>query len=165
MVEFLRLKGIMKRIPIAIVWLLLTVSVNISPRAKAQLVTPESGTLSGKVFRSDTNMPINNSYILLRQEKQTRKEAKHIDIRTGADGKYRFTNIPAGKYTVAIYSWYRNRLDVPCPDSRDTKTADGGRVTVEWQRKSNAFREIVTIKGFSIAPTRDTTKDFDVSCR
>src|SRR6266404_9228342 len=135
----------MKRIPIAIVFLLLAMSVNISHRAKAQLATSESGALSGKVFRSDTNVPIDNSYILLMQEKQTRAEANHFDIRTDPDGKYRFTNIPAGKYTVSIYSWYPNRLDVPCTDSLDAKSADEGHVTVEWQRKSDAFMEIITI--------------------
>jgi len=160
-VGFLRLNGIMKRIPIGIVFLLLAMSVNISPRAKAQLTT----SLGGKVFRSDTNMPINNSYILLMQERQNRAEAEHFDIRTGTDGKYRFTNIPAGKYTVSIYSWYRNRLDVPCTDSIDAKTADEGHVTIEWQRKSDAFMEIVTIKGFSIETDRDTERNFDVACR
>ena len=155
----------MKRIPIAIVFLLLAMSVNISPRAKAQLATSESGALSGKVFRSDTNVPIDNSYILLMQEKQNRAEAKHFDIRTDTDGKYRFTNIPAGKYTVSIYSWYPNRLDVPCTDSLDAKSADEGHVTVEWQRKSDAFMEIITIKGLAIEADRDTTKDFDVLCR
>jgi hypothetical protein len=164
-VGFLRLKRIMKRITIAIIFLLLAVTVNISPRASMKLATSESGILSGKVFRSDTNGPIDSSYILLMQEKENRAEAEHFDIRTDHDGKYRFTNIPAGKYTVSIYSWYRNRLDVPCTDSLDAKTADEGHVTVEWQRKSDAFMEIVTIKGFSIETDRHTEKDFDVACR
>src|SRR5437773_8465794 len=164
-VGFLHLKGSMKRIPIAVGLLLFTVIVNVSPRAQSQLANSESGTLSGKVFRSDTNVAIDNSYILLMEEKEARAEAKHFDMRTDADGKYRFTNIPAGKYTVSIYSWYRNRLDVPCTDSLDAKTADGGHVTVEWQPKSDAFMEIITIKGFSIETDHDTAKDFDVACR
>ncbi|HBB97013.1 MAG TPA: hypothetical protein DC054_16665 [Blastocatellia bacterium] len=155
----------MKRIPIAVVALLLVTITNIVFRANAQLVASEAATLGGRVFRSDTNVAITNAYILLMQEKERRAEAKHFDIRTDADGKYRFTNIPGGKYTVSIYSWYRDRSDVPCGDSPDAKTADGGHVTVEWQRKSDAFVEIVTITGLSIETDHETTKDFNVTCR
>jgi hypothetical protein len=99
------------------------------------------------------------------QETEKRVEAQHFDTRTDADGRYRFTDIPAAKYTVSIYSWYPKRTDVPCADSADGKTVDEGHVTVEWQWKSNAFMEIVTIKGLVIDRDHDTSKDFDVACR
>jgi len=140
-------------------------SVTISVPANAQRFISGSGAFSGKVFRSDTNMAISNSYILLMQEKEKGVEPQHFDTRTDADGRYRFTDIPAAKYTVSIYSWYPNRTDAPCADSANGKTVDGGHVTVEWQRKSNAFMEIVIIKGFVIDRDHDKSKDFDVTCR
>jgi hypothetical protein len=39
---------------------------------------------------------------------------------------------------------------------------DGGDITVEWQRKSQAFMEIVTLKRFSIELGRENVKDFDL---
>lgn len=159
------LEKLMKCTSIAVVVLVLVTMPNIVSRSNAQIAASESATLGGRVFRSDTNATTGNAYILLMQEKEKRAEAKHFDIRTNADGKYRFANIPAGKYTVSVYSWYRDRSDVPCGDSPDAKTADEGHVTVEWQRKSDAFMEVITIKGFSIETDHDTTKDFDVACR
>jgi len=155
----------MKRVLITVVFLFLATSLTISLPANAQRFIPSSGTFSGKVFRSDTNVAISNSYILLMQEKEKRVEAQHFDTRTDADGRYRFTDIPAAKYTVSIYSWYPNRTDAPCAHSANGKTVDGGHVTVEWQRKSNAFMEVVIIKGFVIDRDHGTSKDFDVTCR
>jgi len=122
-------------------------------------------TMDGKVLRSDRNEAIENAYILLMQETERRVEAQHFDTRTDSEGKYHFTNLPAGKYTVSIYSWYRNRPDVPCGDAVDSKTLDDGHVTVQWQPKSTAFMEIVIIKGFTVEADREASKDFDIACR
>jgi hypothetical protein len=154
----------MKCVLIMVVFILLAMSLTISAPANAGRFISRSGTFSGEVFRSDKNVAISNSYILLMQEKEKRVEAQHFDTRTDATGRYRFTDIPAATYTVSIYSWYPNRTDVPCADSTDGKTIDEGHVTVEWQRKSSAFMEIVTIKGFVIDGEHVTSKDFDVAC-
>ena len=155
----------MKRVPIAVALILLAASVTTMPPVNGQRVISNPGTLNGKVFRSDTNVPISNSYILLMQETEKPIDAQHFDTRTDDKGNYKFNNIPAAKYTVSIYSWYRTRSDVPCAESTAAKTVDDGHVTVEWQWKSNAFMEIVTIKGFAIDSDHDTSKDFDVACR
>lgn len=42
---------------------------------------------------------------------------------------------------------------------------DGGKVTVEWQWKSQAFTEIVTIKEFSVDSGQQKIKDFDLFCK
>jgi hypothetical protein len=154
----------MKRVTITVLLVLLATSFTIMLPLNAQRAISNPGTLTGKIFRSDTNVPISNSYILLMQETEKRVEAQHFDTRTDDNGNYCFNDIPAGKYTVSIYSWYRNRADVPCADSADAKT-DEGHVTVEWQWKSNAFMEIVTIKGFAIDNDQDIPKDFDLACR
>src|SRR5256885_12271438 len=48
---------------------------------------------------------------------------------------------------------------------RGAKTVDGGKVTVEWQWKSQAFTEIVTIKEFSVDSGQQKIKDFDLFCK
>ena len=148
----------MKRILIVIALLL---TVNSYARTDA---TRTFASVSGKVFRSDKNEAIENAYIFLRQETERRVEAQHFDTRTDSEGKYQFTNLPAGKYTISIYSWHLNRSDVPCGDAADSKTVDGG-VTVKWQPKSTAFMEIVVVKGFTVEADRDTSRDFDIACR
>jgi hypothetical protein len=125
----------------------------------------ESGIIKGKVFRSDTNESIPNSYILLMQEKESPAQVEHFDLRTNENGAYRFNNIPAGNYTVSIYAWFPKKSDVPCRNSSEAKTVDDGKVKVEWQRKSNAFMEIVTIEGFSVEGTQEKVKDFDLACK
>jgi hypothetical protein len=52
--------------------------------------------------------------------------------------------------------------EVPCQNPLEQKTADGGDITVEWQRKSQAFMEIVTLKRFSVELDRENVKDFDL---
>jgi len=117
-------------------------------------------TITGKVFRSDSNKAISNSYILLKQN-----DAQHFDVRTDENGEYIFRAIPAGIYTVSVYAWFANKTDVPCQHPQDEKTADDGDVTVEWQYKSRAFMEIVTIKGFVVSAGQRVVKDFDIYCR
>jgi Carboxypeptidase regulatory-like domain len=116
-------------------------------------------TIKGKVFRSDSGEAISNSYILLTSEKD---EATHFDTRTDEKGEYLFGGIPAGNYTVSIYAWFPKRSEVPCQNPLEQKTADGGDITVEWQWKSQAFMEIVTLKRFSIELDRENVKDFDL---
>ena len=122
-------------------------------------------TIKGKIFRSDSNEAISNSYILIMQEKDSPLQVEHFDIRTDDKGDYRFRDIPAGRYTVSIYAWFSKRSGVPCQSSSTAKTTDQGKVTVEWQRKSEAFMEIVTIKGFSVEAGHETLKDFDLLCK
>ena len=115
--------------------------------------------IKGKVFRSDSGEVISNSYILLTSETD---EARHFDTRTDEKGEYLFGGIPAGNYTVSIYAWFTKRSEVPCQNPLKQKTVDGGDITVEWQWKSQAFMEIVKLKGFSIEFDRENVKDFDL---
>ena len=115
--------------------------------------------VKGKVFRSDSDEAISNSYILLTSEKD---EAKHFDTRTDEKGEYLFGGIPAGDYAVAVYAWFPKRSEVPCQNPIEQKTVDGGDITVEWQWKSQAFMEIVKLKGVSVELGRENLKDFDL---
>ncbi len=102
------------------------------------------------------------SYILLTSETD---KARHFHTRTDEKGEYLFGGIPAGNYTVSIYAWFPKRSEVPCQNSLEQKTVDGGDITVEWQWKSQAFMEIVRLKGFSIEFDRENVKDFDLVAR
>ena len=115
--------------------------------------------IKGRVFRSDSGKPISNSYILLTSETD---KAGHFDTRTDEKGEYLFGGIPAGKYTVSIYAWFPKRSEVPCQNPLEQKSVDGGDITVEWQRKSQAFMEIVKLKDFSVEFDRENVKDFDL---
>jgi len=115
--------------------------------------------ITGRLFRSDSGEPISNSYILLTSETDN---ARHFDTRTDENGEYLFGGIPAGNYTVSIYAWFRKKNEVPCQNPLEQKTVDGGDITVEWQWKSQAFMEIVKLKGFSIEFDRENVKDFDL---
>ena len=115
--------------------------------------------VKGKVFRSDSGQAISNSYILFTNEND---EGKHFDMRTDERGEYLYAGIPPGNYTVSIYAWFPERSEVPCSNPTKQKTVDGADITVEWQRKSRAFMEIVTLKHFSIQSGQDSVKDFDL---
>jgi len=124
-----------------------------------------SASIKGRVFRSDSGHGISNSYILFEQEKDSTTQTEHFDLRTDKSGNYRFTDIPDGKYTVSVYAWFLEKSDVPCQSAFEAKIADDGKVTVEWQRKSNAFMEIITIKGFSVEAGQERIKDFNLFCK
>jgi|SRR6266850_3886864 len=86
----------------------------------------------------------------------------HFDTETDEKGEYLFGGIPAGNYTMSIYAWFPKRSEVHCQNPHEQKTADGGDITVEWQWKSQAFMEIVTLKRFSIELDQENVKDFDL---
>jgi hypothetical protein len=120
----------------------------------------QPSAVKGRVFRSDSGEAISNSYILLTSEEDG---AKHFDTRTDETGEYWFGGIPAGDYTVAIYAWFPKKSEVPYQNPIEQKTV--GDITVEWQWKSQAFMEIVILKGFSVELGRENVKDFDLMGR
>jgi hypothetical protein len=125
----------------------------------------KSSTVTGRVLRSDSGEGVSNAYILLKRENNITPKNNHFDVRTDEQGNYNFGQIPAGKYTVSIYAWFPNFGDVPCQNSREARTVDGGTVSVEWQRKSDAFMEIVTVQHFSLEAGQARLKEFGLSCK
>jgi hypothetical protein len=155
----------MATFPIIEVCLLLCLSAasNIEGTGLQKPNNEESGAIEGKVLRSDSREAVSNSYILLENGSPARTE--HFDVRTDDKGKFLFKNIPAGTYKVSVYAWFANKNDVPCQNPVEAKTKDNGTVTVEWQRKSGAFMEIVKINGISVETGRTIAKDFDLFCK
>jgi hypothetical protein len=123
----------------------------------------ELAAIRGKVFRSDSGKPISNSYVLLASE--TNPAGEHFDTRTNANGEYVLKGISPGSYTISIYAWFRKKRDVPCQNPQKERTAEGDDVTVEYQRKSGAFMEIITRKRLSIDAGKQKIKNFDLSCK
>jgi hypothetical protein len=142
----------------------LSATSSVKGRRNRELTKVEPCTIKGKVFRSDSNEAISNAYILLMREKDPPVQIEHFDVRTDEKGDYLFRDVPAGKYTVSIYGWFRNKSDVPCQNPVEARTVDDGKATVEWQQKSGAFMEIVTIKGFSVLAGQEKVKDLDLVC-
>jgi hypothetical protein len=112
--------------------------------------------------KCSAQIPGNRFQILTSCSRGEKDQEKHFDTRTDEAGNYIFGHIPAGRYTVSIYAWFGKRDEVPCQNPLKQKTADGGDITVEWQWKSQAFMEIVTLKSFPFELERANVKDFDV---
>jgi hypothetical protein len=164
----------------SIALLSLTATGNIEGHREQTAGRDKSSTITGRVFRSDTNESIASCLIVLVPEEDSGARAQgfglrgfpsgeRFDLRTDEKGNYLFNNLPAGRYTVSLYAWFGNKVDVPCQDSSDARTADGGSVIIDWDWKSK-FREFITIKGFSIRADRElvlhkTQKDFDLLCK
>jgi hypothetical protein len=113
--------------------------------SNSRLAKRTQAGLKVKYFRSDSSEAISNSYILLENA-----WVEHSDVRTDGKGEYRFEKTPPGDYKASIFAWFSNKHDVPCQNAVESKTADSGKVTVEWQSKSGAFMEVVTIKEYSV---------------
>jgi hypothetical protein len=153
------------RMSAMIVLLSVFATSNVEGRWRQEPSNVGTSTIKGKVFRSDSNEAISNSYILLEQEKDSPAQAEHFDLRTDRNGNYRVIDIPAGKYTVSVSAWFPKKSDVPCQNTSEAKATEDGKVTVEWQYKSQEFMEIVTIKGFSVEASHEKVKDFNLSCK
>lgn len=149
---------------------------NIEGQCKQETKPPypvESNTMRGKVFRSDTDETISNTYILLESSptstfstyRKVPAEFKHFDLRTDEKGNYCFTNIPIGKYTVSIHAWFPKISDIPCQKPLDAKTTDNGSFNFIWQWKSTAYMETVIFKDFSVESGHEMVKDFDLVCK
>jgi iron complex outermembrane recepter protein len=71
-------------------------------------VVAQDGTLSGRVTR-DTGEPMGGALVLLEELRR--------DVRTAADGTYRFENVPPGEYHASVraegYSTRRTEVTVP----------------------------------------------------
>jgi Carboxypeptidase regulatory-like domain len=119
--------------------------------------------VKGKVFRSDMGKAIPNAYILLTRERDSPAQAEHVDLRTDENGNFRFTGIPVGEYSVSISAWFPQVTEAPCQSP--SKITEDGHATVEWQWKSQAFMETVTIRGFAVRAGQETVKDFDLVCK
>jgi hypothetical protein len=129
--------------------------------SNSRLAKRTQAGLKVKYFRSDSNEAISNSYILLENA-----WGEHFDVRTDGKGEYLFEKTPPGNYKAAIFAWFSNKHDVPCQNAVESKTAASGKVTVEWQRKSGALMEVVTIKEYSVdSDQQQTFRTIDLYCR
>lgn len=138
--------------------LLLTFSVSTFAGDQTKTVS-----MTGKVFRSDTNQPIANAVIVLLDEKRTNSQDNSVDTKTDDQGSYSFSNVVAGVYTVSIRAWYPSQEDAPC-QLLMAKTADKNS-SVVVARDKDKFVQQVFIKGFAIKAGKEITKDFDFACK
>ena len=83
------------------------------PRSNSQKTQPESGQISGHVYRADDGTPVARAAIILTMD--TEIDGYHVpeqqSVRTGDDGAYRFPQLIPGKYTVvAEHPGYASRV-------------------------------------------------------
>lgn len=152
------MKSTVPRILIIVGSLLLTLSAS-----SLAIDQPKTTSMKGKVFRSDTHLPIAKAVIVLLDEKKSDKQDNSIDTTADDQGNYAFPNVAAGVYTISIRAWYPTQEDAPC-QLLMAKTADKNS-TVIVARDKDKFVQQVFIKGFSVKAGKEIAKDFDFVCK
>jgi hypothetical protein len=148
------------------------------------------GTISGKVFRSDTKQPVPDASVKLLDEKKSDKRDNSLETKTAADGTFSFDRVVAGKYTFTIRAAFEKEADVPChfslgklgADNKDPSMAAitqllGQNVTINYEGKNGKdkllinvtpenkrFVEQLLIKGLAVKAGENQTREFDLVC-
>lgn len=136
--------------------ILLVLSSNWS---QAQVSKNKATTLSGKIYRSDTNQPIPGANIHIRSYQGNRLETK-----TDEKGNYSFEQVKAGKYRITISVRYNTITDVPCKLGTGA-TADKDSY-VNMKDEGLGYIDVwVYIDPFRVNLGKPITKDFDVACK
>ena len=117
----------------------------------------------GKLFRSDTSKPIANARVMLLDDKKSEKQNNSQETRTGTDGSFTFDKVVAGKYTISMQVAYDNEEDVPCQLLLGKiKGEKDSAILVVTEGSKKIYQ--VFIKGFSVKPKKDVTKEYDLVC-
>jgi hypothetical protein len=129
------------------------------PRSVDALEKP--GSLSGRVFRSDTGQPIAGATVVLLDGSES--QAHSAKTTTDASGEYQFSEVRPGRYKVTVRASYEDQGDAPCQllmgktaikGSTAFLAHDGGRAYVQ------VLVDKVRVKGGAA-----TRQDFDLVCR
>lgn len=142
----------------------LTSLFGFSPVAHAQEKDKEKvGSFKGRLFRSDTNQPIQNARVILLDDKKSDTWNNSQETKTDAEGHFSFDRVVAGQYTVAIRVAYEKEEDVPCSllmgklkgekESQLLVISEGGKKIYQ-----------IFIKGFSMKANKSMTKEYDLVC-
>lgn len=90
----------------------------------------QNNVISGKVLYNE-NSPLHDASVQITQLKQT--------VRTDPEGRYEFTNIPAGRYTILVH--LEGFTDV----SKIIDLTNGASVTLDFQMQITSLNEQVTV--------------------
>jgi hypothetical protein len=132
--------------------------VSSSNLSLAQIKKNKTITLSGKIYRSDTNQPVPKMKI------EIWNPLSSLETQTDEKGNYSFEQVKAGKYKVRISLRYNKISDVPCKIGTGA-TADKDSY-VNMKDEGDGYIYVwVTIDNSRIYPGKAITKDFDVACK
>jgi len=131
---------------------------------KGQVVSKDNGALfKGKIFRSDTNKPIENAHVILLDDKKSDKQDNSQETKTDADGNFSFDRVVAGKYTISIRVTYDKEEDVPCHLLLGKLKGEKDSQLLVINESGKQIYQVF-IKGFSLKADKNVTKDFDLVC-
>ena len=121
-----------------------------------------SAGIEGRVFRSDSKEGVSNSYVLLENESSAR--SGHFDVRTDDRARFDSRTFRLEPTRFPFMHGFHSRMMFLARILAMHKPR-----TMAWwrsrQRKSRAFLQIVTIKGFSVETGWARVKDFDLFCK
>jgi hypothetical protein len=125
--------------------------------------TPTTGTIEGKVYRSDMMEPIPNATVELHLSKSVVAEAT-----TDEQGNYSFSEVkPDTAYLLSVVAIFKNKNASPCiPSSLLAENRDGLLMGVkDNQYTDGSFEVFTTGQAFSVAAGEVVEKNFDMSCK
>jgi len=118
--------------------------------------------LKGKVFLTDKEHPVVGAMIFLIPIIDSKKGPEIAAVKTDDHGDYEFKNVPEGKYTISIKSYYKKQEDLPCKFLL-AKTRNPVLALVVMQEKGQYVQHVMSDE-FSIKGTKEVVKNFDVTC-
>jgi hypothetical protein len=124
--------------------------------------TPTTGTIEGKVYRSDMMEPIPNATVKLSSSGSDVAEAT-----TDEQGNYSFAKVkPDTSYGLQAVAIFENKNVSPCVTSLIAKNRDGLLVGVKDNQYTDGTYEVFTTgHGFSVAAGEVVEQNFDMSCK
>ena len=78
--------------------------------------TPSTGSIEGKVFSSDTDVPIPNAIVSLKNPEKAPEDPGYTvgEMKTGKDGRYTFAQLKPGEYLLGVLLPLESRAQSPC---------------------------------------------------
>jgi len=130
----------------------------------AQDISKEkAASFNGKLFRSDTDKPIENARVILLDEKKSEKQNNSQEVRSGADGTFTFERVVAGKYTLSIRVVYDKEEDIPCQFLMGKlKGEKDSQLLVITENDKKIYQ--IFINGFTVKANKNITKQYDLVC-
>lgn len=126
---------------------------------QAQVAKNKTVTLSGKIYRSDTNQPLPGATIELWKD-----QGKGLKAKTDDKGNYLFEQVSAGKYKVAISLRYSKETNSPPCKLGIGITADKDSYVNTKDDDLKYYDQYIAIYPYRIYSGKPLTKDFDVAC-
>lgn len=127
-----------------------------------------TGSIKGRVFRSDTNAAIVDATVELNDASLAPDDptSEVAEASTNSQGQYQFTGVKSGRYYMSIAARFRNRADMPCDSVGFTQ--DGWFAVAGFQESTGMWMVIATgidKDEFTISDGATIQKNIDLRCK